>query len=61
MQLTTRELEVLRLITAGRSNKELGSRLNIAESAVNLHLNLLFEKLGFTSRAEAMRAALERG
>lgn len=61
LQLTTRELEVLKLIAEGKANKEIGSKLNIAESTVKLHVNTLFEKLGVTSRTEAMRAGLERG
>lgn len=61
VQLSNRELEVLRLLAAGRSNKEIGTSLYIAESTVKLHVKTLFDKLGVTSRTEAMRAALERG
>jgi two-component system NarL family response regulator len=61
LQLTTRELEVLKLIAEGKANKEIGSQLHIAESTVKLHVNTLFEKLGVKSRTEAMRAGLERG
>ncbi len=61
VQLTTRELEVLKLIAKGQSNKEIGAELFIAESTVKLHVNTLFEKIGVTSRTEAMRVGLERG
>lgn len=61
VQLTPRELEVLKLIGAGRSNKEIAGLLNIAESTAKLHVNTLFEKLNVTSRTEAMRVGLDRG
>jgi DNA-binding NarL/FixJ family response regulator len=61
VQLTIRELEVLKLIAGGLANKEIGSNLNIAESTVKLHINTLFDKLGVTSRTEAMKVGLERG
>lgn len=61
VQLTTRELEVLKLIAKGLANKEIGAELYIAESTVKLHVNTLFEKLNVTSRTEAMRVGLERG
>jgi len=61
VQLTTRELEVLKLIAEGQANKEIGAQLHIAESTVKLHVNTLFEKLGVASRTEAMKVGLERG
>jgi two-component system NarL family response regulator len=61
VQLTTRELEVLKLIAEGQANKEIGAHLHIAESTVKLHVNTLFEKLCVTSRTEAMKVGLERG
>ncbi len=61
VQLTMRELEVLKSIAKGQSNKEIGAHLHIAESTVKLHINTLFEKLGVTSRTEAMKVGLERG
>lgn len=61
VQLTRRELEVLRLLSDGNANKEIASRLFISESTVKLHVNSLFEKLQVTSRTEAMKAALQRG
>lgn len=61
VQLTTRELEVLRLISDGLTNKEIAQKLFIAESTVKLHSKTLFEKLQVTTRTEAMRVGLERG
>ena len=61
VQLTRRELEVLRLLSDGNSNKEIAAKLFISESTVKLHVNSLFEKLEVTSRTEAMKAALQRG
>lgn len=61
VQLTRRELEVLRLLSDGKANKEIASSLFISESTVKLHVNSLFEKLDVTSRTEAMKAALQRG
>lgn len=61
VQLTTRELEVLRLIASGLTNKEIGSTLHIAESTVKLHTKTLFKKLEVTTRTEAMHVGIERG
>lgn len=61
VQLTPRELSVLRLMADGRSNKEIGVTLAISERTVKTHLGHLFEKLGVTSRTEAVRVATRRG
>lgn len=61
VQLTRRELEVLRLLSDGKANKEIATGLFISESTVKLHVSSLFEKLGVSSRTEAMKAALQRG
>lgn len=61
VQLTMRELEVLKLISRGDANKDIGLALHISESTVKLHINSLFEKLAVNSRTEAMRVGLERG
>jgi len=61
VQLTPRELSVLRLLANGHSNKEIASALTIAERTVKTHLGHLFEKLGVTSRTEAVRVATRRG
>ncbi len=59
--LTPRELEVLKLIVAGRSNKEIGAALGIAEGTVKIHVNNLLGKLGVTDRTQAVTEALKRG
>jgi two-component system NarL family response regulator len=61
VQLTPRELSTLRLLADGRSNKEIGNELGISERTVKTHLGHLFEKLGVTSRTEAVKIAARRG
>jgi DNA-binding NarL/FixJ family response regulator len=61
VQLTPRELSTLRLIADGRSNKEIASELHISERTVKTHLGHLFDKLGVTSRTEAVKIATRRG
>jgi two-component system, NarL family, response regulator len=61
VQLTPRELGTLRLMADGHSNKEIASALSISERTVKTHLGHLFEKLGVTSRTEAVRVATRRG
>ncbi|PRY41493.1 response regulator [Umezawaea tangerina] len=56
--LTGRELEVLGLIGDGLRNPEIASRLVISEATVKTHINNLFAKAGFHSRADAVRYAL---
>jgi DNA-binding NarL/FixJ family response regulator len=59
--LTTRELEVLRLIRDGFRNKQIAARLAIAETTVNFHIKNLVGKLGANDRAHAVSIALRRG
>lgn len=59
--LTARELEVLKLIVAGRSNREIGSALFISEATVKTHVNSLLSKLGVEDRTQAATTALQRG
>ncbi len=61
IQLTPRELATLRLMADGKSNKEIASELGISERTVKTHLGHLFEKLGVTSRTEAVKIATRRG
>jgi two-component system NarL family response regulator len=61
VQLTMRELTVLRLIADGKTNKEIGATLSIAESTVKVHLTHLFEKLDVNGRTEAITVAARRG
>jgi two-component system NarL family response regulator len=61
VQLTPRELATLRLMAEGKANKEIATDLGIAERTVKTHLGHLFEKLGVTSRTEAVKVATRRG
>jgi DNA-binding NarL/FixJ family response regulator len=61
VQLTPRELAALRSLADGRSNKEIAVALGISERTVKTHLAHLFEKLGVTSRTEAVKIASRRG
>jgi two-component system NarL family response regulator len=61
VQLTPRELSTLRLLADGKANKEIASALDISERTVKTHLAHLFEKLGVTSRTEAIKVATRRG
>jgi DNA-binding NarL/FixJ family response regulator len=60
-ELSARELEVLRLLVAGASNKAIAAQLNLSENTVKSHLSHIFSKLRVQSRAEAVAAALQRG
>lgn len=59
--LTSRELEVLRMVAKGWGNKEIAATLNIAEATVKLHVSHVLEKLDVKDRTEAATAALQRG
>jgi two-component system NarL family response regulator len=58
---TKREMEIVRLMMTGKSNREIGVTLKIAGSTVKVHASHIFRKLGVRRRQEAMRAVLERG
>ena len=60
-ELTPRELQVLRSIAMGKSNKEIGVQLNISEATVKVHVTHMLEKLRATGRAEAISRAAKRG
>lgn len=59
--LTPRELDVLRLVSRGRSNKEMAAAMFISDETVKSHMKSLFQKLGVHDRAEAVGIALQRG
>lgn len=59
--LTERELEILRLVGKGLTNKEIGRKLFISDRTVQAHLSNIFSKLGVGSRTEAAMYAVKRG
>lgn len=59
--LTGRELEVVRLVARGASNREIARDLHLSEATVKTHLIHVFEKLGVADRTSAVTTALERG
>ena len=61
VHLTPRELTTLKLMADGKSNKEIANELGISDRTVKSHLGHLFEKLGVTSRTEAVKVASRRG
>jgi len=61
IELTPRELDVIRLVAEGLSNKEIGQQLAISPRTVNFHLDNLFAKLGVRSRTEAAILTLRQG
>jgi len=60
-EISPRELEVLQCVAAGKSNKEIGVQLFIAEGTVKTHVKSLLEKLGTVGRTAAVREAVHRG
>jgi DNA-binding NarL/FixJ family response regulator len=60
-QLTPRELDVLVLIGKGKSNKEIGAALNVAEATVKVHVTGILAKLAVADRTQAVLAAMKRG
>jgi ATP/maltotriose-dependent transcriptional regulator MalT len=52
--LTQRELEILRLMAAGQSNKDIGVALSIAAGTVKIHVHSILLKLNVSSRTEAV-------
>ncbi len=60
-ELSGREMDVLRLLVAGASNKAIAAQLNLSENTVKSHTSHIFSKLHVQSRAEAVAVALQRG
>lgn len=59
--LSVRELDVLRLVAEGLSNRDVAARLHISENTVKNHMRAVHEKLGVTSRTEAVVTAVRDG
>jgi DNA-binding NarL/FixJ family response regulator len=60
-ELTPREAEVLRLIAAGQSNREIARALFVSEATIKTHVNRIFAKTGSRDRAQAIRYAYTHG
>ena len=61
VQLSPRELEVLRLVANGFSNKEIGAKLNVVEGTIKIHMTNILSKLRAADRTQAIIVAIQRG
>ncbi|HKJ94191.1 MAG TPA: response regulator transcription factor, partial [Gammaproteobacteria bacterium] len=59
--LTTREVEVLRVLCRGLSRRQIARTLHISESTVRHHLEHIYDKIGVTTRTAAALFAMEQG
>ena len=59
--LTPREVDVLRLMVAGKNNQEVAATLTIAEGTVKAHVNSILDKMNVNDRTQAVTSALKRG
>lgn len=59
--LTNREREILALLADGLANKQIAARLGISKNTVKTHIELLFDKLAVSTRAEAVATGVRRG
>jgi DNA-binding NarL/FixJ family response regulator len=59
--LTSREMDVLKQLTTGKSNRDIADHLGIAEKTVRIHMTRIFEKLHVSDRTQAVLVALQRG
>jgi len=60
-ELTARQTEILRMVTEGKTNKEVAAALTITEGTVKVQMNHIFHKLGVSNRTEAVTRAMQRG
>ena len=61
LDLSSRELDVLKLLVEGKDNSEIGEALYISERTVRFHLRNIYDKLGVQRRGEAIAQAIRRG
>jgi DNA-binding NarL/FixJ family response regulator len=59
--LSAREQEVLRLLVAGKSNKDIATLLGITEATVKCHVSMILSRLHVSDRTQAVVTALQRG
>lgn len=59
--LTRRQIEIMRFVAAGNSNKTIAEELNLTEPSVKVHIRRLLRKIGAANRTQAAIWALERG
>ena len=60
-EITSRETEVLRMLAEGLANKEIAGRLGISEHTVKFHISSILDKLGASTRTEAVTLGIRRG
>jgi DNA-binding NarL/FixJ family response regulator len=59
--LSERELEILQMVAAGKSNRAVAEQLSISENTVKYHLKNILQKLGVSNRTEAVTLAMQKG
>ena len=59
--LSDRELEILRLVAAGKSNQMIAAQLSVSENTIKYHLKNILQKLGASNRTEAVTQAIQTG
>jgi DNA-binding NarL/FixJ family response regulator len=60
-EITSREIEVLRMLAEGLVNKDIATRLGISENTVKFHISAILDKLGASTRTEAVTLGIRRG
>jgi NarL family two-component system response regulator YdfI len=60
-ELTPREIEVLRMLAEGLGNREMASRLGISDHTVKFHISSILDKLGASTRTEAVTMGIRMG
>ena len=59
--MTNRQMDILRLLAIGKTNRQIGKHLDIAENTVRVHLSAIFKNFGVKTRTEAVFVALRNG